>query len=64
VTLAVTGEYYYRSSCLASEDAGVSAASIVVDEKSMGHAVAKRSWVDADFVCFSCIQPDGYGKVL
>jgi nitrate reductase NapE component len=49
------GEYYFRSSCLASEDADVSDASIVVDRKSMGHTVAERSWKDADFVCISCI---------
>jgi hypothetical protein len=49
------GEYYFRSCCLASEDVGVSDASIVVDRKSMGHTVAERSWKDADFVCFSCI---------
>jgi hypothetical protein len=49
------GEYYFRSCCLASEDVGVSEASIVVDRKSMGHTVAERSWKDADFVCISCI---------
>jgi cytochrome c5 len=57
------GEYYFRSSCLASEDAGVSGASIVVDQKSMGHTVAERSWKDADFVCISVFS-GGYGKVL
>jgi hypothetical protein len=48
------GEYYLRSSCLASENAGVWGASIVVDQKSMGHTVAERSWKDADIVCISC----------
>jgi hypothetical protein len=49
------GEYYFRSSCLASEGADVLRASIAVDRKSMGHTVAERSWKDADFVCYSCI---------
>jgi hypothetical protein len=43
VTLACDGEYYLRSSFSASEGAGVSAASIAVDRKSMGHTVADRS---------------------
>jgi hypothetical protein len=47
-------EYYLRSSCLASEDAGVWGASIVVDQRSMGHTVAERSWKDANVVCISC----------
>jgi hypothetical protein len=55
VTLAVTGNTIFRSSCSASEDARVSGASSVLDRKSMGHTVAERSWKDADFVCISCI---------
>jgi hypothetical protein len=57
------GKYYLPLSFLASEDAGVSRASIVVDRKSTGHTVVERSWKDADFVCISCIYRGGYGKV-
>jgi hypothetical protein len=58
------GEYYFGSSCLASEGADFSVASIAVERKSMGHTVAERSWKDADFVCISCIKCVGYGKML
>jgi hypothetical protein len=51
VTLAVTGEYYFRSRLSASEDAGVSEASTAVDRKSMGHKMADRSSNEADFLC-------------
>jgi hypothetical protein len=49
------GEYYFRSSFSASEGAGVSEASIVVDRKSMGHTMDDRSSNEADFLWISCI---------
>jgi hypothetical protein len=49
------GKYYFRSGFSASEGAGVSEASIVVDHKSMGHTMADRSSNEADFLCISCI---------
>jgi hypothetical protein len=58
------GEYYFRSSCLASEGADVSRASIAVDRKSLGHTPAERSWNNADFVCISCSYRVRYGKIL
>jgi hypothetical protein len=45
------GDYYFRSDFSASEAAGVSVASTVVDRKSMGHTVADRSSNEADFLC-------------
>jgi hypothetical protein len=39
----VDGEYYFRSSCLLSADAGVSKALIAVDRRSMVHTVGDRS---------------------
>jgi hypothetical protein len=60
--------YDPRSSFPASEDAGVSEASIAVDVKSMGHTVTGRSSNEAEdgrsFLCISCNLHDGYGKVL
>jgi hypothetical protein len=58
------GEYYFRSSCLASEGADSSVATIAFERKAMGHTVAERSWKDADFVCISCIECVGYGEAL
>jgi hypothetical protein len=49
------GEYYFRSSSLATDGADVSGASIAFDRKSMGQTVVERSWKDADFVCISSI---------
>jgi hypothetical protein len=49
------GEYYFRSSSLATDGAGVSGASIVFDRKSIGQTVPERSWKDADSVCISSI---------
>jgi hypothetical protein len=54
VTVVVKGEYYLRSVFSASEGAGVSEASNIVDRKSMGHKVADRSSNEADFLCISC----------
>jgi hypothetical protein len=48
-------EYYLRSVFSASEAAGVSVASTVVDRKSMGHTVADRSSNEADFLFTLCI---------
>jgi hypothetical protein len=45
------GDYYFRSGFSASEAAGVSVASTVVDRKSMGQTVADRSSNEADFLC-------------
>jgi hypothetical protein len=49
------GDYFFRSGFSASEAAGVSVASTVVDRKSMGHTVADRSSNEADFLCIFCI---------
>jgi hypothetical protein len=43
-------EYYFRSGCSTSQDACLSAASIVVNRKSMRRTVVERSLKDADFV--------------
>jgi hypothetical protein len=48
------GDYYFRSDFLASEAAGVTLASIVVDRKSSRHTVADRSSNEADFLCIFC----------
>jgi hypothetical protein len=58
------GEYFFRTSCLASWSAAITVAWIVVDRKSMGHTVAGRQRKDADFVCISCNSRGVYGKVL
>jgi hypothetical protein len=39
-------------------------ASTAVDRKSMRHKMADRSSNEADFLCISCIERGGYGKVL
>jgi hypothetical protein len=48
------GDYYFRSGFSASEAAGVSVASTVVDRKSIGHTVADRSSNEADLLCIFC----------
>jgi hypothetical protein len=58
------GDYYFRSSCLASKGDGVSGASIVFDRKSMRHSVAERSWKNADCEFIYCFSSGGYGIVL
>jgi hypothetical protein len=58
------GEYYFRSSCLASEGADVSRVSTAVDRKSLGHTVAERSRKDTDFLCIPSNWCGGYGEVL
>jgi hypothetical protein len=45
------GDSLFRSDFSASEAAGVSVASTVVDRKSMGQTVADRSSNEADFLC-------------
>jgi hypothetical protein len=55
VTLAVTGNTNSGRVFRASESAGISEASTVVDRKSMGNTVADRSSNEADFLCISCI---------
>jgi hypothetical protein len=37
---------------------------MAVDLKSMRHTMADRSSNEADFLCISCIERGGYGKVL
>jgi hypothetical protein len=39
----IAGEYYFRSICLLSADAGVSKALIAVDRRSMVHTAGDRS---------------------
>jgi hypothetical protein len=55
VTLAVTVITISGRVFSASEAAGVSVASTVVDRKSMGHTMADRSSNEADFLCICCI---------
>jgi hypothetical protein len=55
VTLAVTENTNSGRIISASESAGVSEASVVVDRKSMGNAVADRSSNETDFLCITCI---------
>jgi hypothetical protein len=58
------GEYYFRSVFSVSKGAGVSWASTAINRKSMRHTMADRSSNEADFLCISCIERGGYGKVL
>jgi hypothetical protein len=55
VTLAVTGNIYFRSGFSKLHGDTVSEASTAVDGKSMGHTVGEVQWKDADFLCISCI---------
>jgi hypothetical protein len=57
-------DYSFRSGSRATEGAGFCETSIAFDWKSMEHLVVERSRKDADFLCISCIQRCGYGRVL
>jgi hypothetical protein len=55
VTLAVTGNIYFRSGFSELHGDTVSEASTAVDGKSMGHTFGEVQWKDADFLFISCI---------
>jgi hypothetical protein len=57
-------EYSFRSGFSTLQSDSISEATTAVDRKSMGHTLSERSWKDAYFLCISCIQRVGYGKVL
>jgi hypothetical protein len=48
------GEYYFRSGIPALWGAVVREALIVVDRKSIGHKMADRSSIEADFLSIFC----------
>jgi hypothetical protein len=64
VTLAVTGNTISGQFFRFQRMPGVSWASTAIDRKSMRHTMADRSSNEADFLCISCIERGGYGKVL
>jgi hypothetical protein len=47
----VDGEYYFRSGCLLSADAGASKSLFAVNRKSMGHTVDERSCKHVNYRC-------------
>jgi hypothetical protein len=57
-------EYYFLSVFSVFKGAGVSWASTAIYRKSMRHTMADRSSNEPDFLCISCFERDGYGKVL
>jgi hypothetical protein len=63
VTFAVTGNTIFGPVSVVG-GCQLSEASTAVHLKSMEHTVAERSCKDADFLCNSCVERGGYGKVL